>query len=59
LQPESIGCDTRSYGTVAVLRAEGDLDGDGARSLFERRINVDRDHELVPGDVLLIHDRVE
>lgn len=57
--PESIGCESRSHGAIAVLRAHGDLDGDGERSLFERRVSVDRNHDLTSGDVLLMHDRVE
>jgi len=56
---EQAGCDTKAHGTLALLRARGDLDADGVTSLFERRVTVDRERELVDGDVLLIHDRIE
>lgn len=41
-----------------VLRAEGDLDGDGVRSVFERRATIRRDG-FVPGEELLVHQRTE
>lgn len=44
---------------LVVLRAEGDLDGDGDRSLFERAAVVNDRGELVPSGVLWIRDRVE
>lgn len=56
------GCDLRSpEGTYLVtLRAEGDLDGDGERSIFERRAAADQDTgELVPIGILYVRDRVE
>lgn len=57
--PERTDCDGRASGVLAVLRAEGDLDGDGNRSLFERRVLVDRETGTVRGDVLMMRDRVE
>lgn len=57
--PEHADCDRKATGVVAVLRAEGDLDGDGNRSLFERRVIVDRETGAVRGDVLMMRDRVE
>lgn len=57
--PERADCDRKANGVVAVLRAEGDLDGDGNRSLFERRVLVDRETGTVHGDVLMMRDRVE
>ena len=41
------------------LRAEGDLDGDGKRSLLEREATVDEDGTLVLIGVLYMLDRVE
>lgn len=57
--PRAAGCDAKSWGTLAVLRAEGDLDGDGSYSLFERQLNVTREHGIASGDVLLMRDRIE
>jgi type II secretory pathway pseudopilin PulG len=42
-----------------VLRAEGDLDGDGAYSLFERSIWIRPDGTWHPDPVLHIKDRTE
>ncbi len=44
---------------VLVLSAEGDLDGDGVHSHFQRRDGVDAQGQLVPVDVLYVRDRVE
>lgn len=44
--------------TVLTLRAEGDLDGDGILSLFERSATA-ADGELVPNPLLVVTDRVE
>ena len=44
-------------GTV-VFRAEGDLDGDGVRSTFERRATIGREG-FRPSDALLVHQRTE
>jgi hypothetical protein len=41
-----------------VFRAEGDLDGDGVRSTFEREAVVDR-RGFTSGEVLLVHQRTE
>ena len=41
-----------------VFRADGDLDGDGVRSVFERRAVVGRDG-FSPADALLVHQRTE
>ena len=60
-EPTASGCGLRSpEGTyLLTIRAEGDLDGDGERSVFERRARATDDGELVPSDVLYIRDRVE
>ncbi len=59
--PVASGCDLRSpEGTFLVtFRAEGDLDGDGERSLFERRARGTEDGTLVPVGILYVRDRVE
>lgn len=41
-----------------VFRAEGDLDGDGVRSTFERSAAVGRDG-FMPAKALLVHRRTE
>jgi hypothetical protein len=43
---------------LVTLRAEGDLDGDGALSRFERHAQ-DRDGELAFDPLLVMHDRIE
>ena len=49
-----------SVGAVLiVLRAEGDLDGDGLYSSFERRAKVLPGGKLQPDPVLHVQDRVE
>ena len=60
-EPTASGCGLRSpEGTyLLTIRAEGDLDGDGERSVFERRARATDEGELVPSDVLYIRDRVE
>lgn len=60
-EPTSSGCGLRSpEGTyLLTIRAEGDLDDDGERSIFERRARATDDGQLVPSDVLYIRDRVE
>lgn len=58
--PTGHGCrlgDAVEPGTV-VFRAEGDLDGDGVRSTFERRAKIGRER-LEPEGVLLVHQRTE
>ena len=44
--------------STVVFRAEGDLDGDGVRSTFERRATVGRDG-FMPAEALLVHQRTE
>ncbi len=47
-------------GGSVVFRAEGDLDGDGVRSVFERRATIDgAGAALKPAGTLHIHRRVE
>ncbi|UJR80537.1 Hypothetical protein I5071_25840 [Sandaracinus amylolyticus] len=61
-EPATHGCGLRSAeGTYLVtFRANGDLDGDGVRSVFERRAAADpRTGELVPIGILYTRDRVE
>jgi type II secretory pathway pseudopilin PulG len=43
---------------LLTLRAEGDLDGDGVLSRFERSVAL-RDGELVLEPLLVVHERVE
>lgn len=60
--PSSAGCGVTprdAHDAVVVLTAEGDLDGDGTRSHFERRDGVDAHGDLTPIDVLYVRDRVE
>ena len=52
--------DRRNAAREEGFRAEGDLDGDGERSIFERRAAADPDSgELVPIGILYVRDRVE
>jgi hypothetical protein len=48
----------RRTGAGLVLRAEGDLDGDGTLSHFERTLRVVAD-ELVPEPLFVTRDRTE
>ncbi|MET0385433.1 MAG: hypothetical protein ABW321_05715 [Polyangiales bacterium] len=58
--PEASGCSRARGDQVAlVLRAEGDLDGDGVYSQFERRVQLMPHGELHAEPVLHIEDRVE
>jgi hypothetical protein len=62
LTPTVSGCDLRSpEGTYLVTyRAVGDLDGDGERSLFERRDRALDDQDLLePVGILYVRDRTE
>ena len=54
------GCGLRESdeGVAATFRAEGDLDGDGVLSTFERRASIGPDG-LTPADSLLVHQRIE
>jgi type II secretory pathway pseudopilin PulG len=60
--PAQSGCGTAtdrpSAAPLLTLRAEGDLDGDGKLSRFERTAR-DRDGELVFDALLSIRDRIE
>lgn len=62
LTPTVSGCDLHSpEGTYLVsYRAVGDLDGDGERSLFERRDRaLDGEDVLEPVGILYVRDRTE
>jgi type II secretory pathway pseudopilin PulG len=56
--PSSSGCDLPA-GATLILRAEGDLDGDGVYSRFERRAQINADGTFTPEPVLHIEDRIE
>lgn len=58
--PEKAGCGLRAKGgkPVLTLRAEGDLDGDGELSTFERQATVE-EGRLVPTGILYVRDRME
>jgi hypothetical protein len=61
-EPVAHGCDLRSpEGTFLVtFRAQGDLDGDGERSIFERRAAAaPATGDLEPVGILYVRDRVE
>jgi type II secretory pathway pseudopilin PulG len=60
-EPTASGCNLRSpEGTyLLTIRAEGDLDGDGERSIFERRARANDDGELEPAGILYVRDRTE
>lgn len=60
-EPTASGCGLRSpAGTyLLTLRAEGDLDADGERSVFERRSTATEDGELEPFGILYVRDRAE
>ncbi len=58
--PSQDGCDligSDDLGWVS-FRAEGDLDGDGVRSTFERRATLQAD-AMKPADTLRVHQRIE
>jgi len=59
--PIKDGCDLlpQDGRPLLTLRAEGDLDGDGKLSLFERQATANESGELIPVGVLRIHDRTE
>jgi type II secretory pathway pseudopilin PulG len=59
--PVKDGCDLLAQNTrpLLTLRAEGDLDGDGKLSLFERQATANDAGELVPVGVLRVRDRTE
>ena len=60
-EPAASGCGLRSPAGsyLLTLRAEGDLDADGERSLFERRMAADDDGDLFEFGILYARDRVE
>jgi type II secretory pathway pseudopilin PulG len=66
LLPAASGCGVsapddetgRGDGRLLTLRAEGDLDGDGQLSTFERSARAG-EGELIPDPLLFTHDRVE
>ena len=59
--PSESGCELPSEGgnSLVTFRAEGDLEGDGVRSRFERRATLTPDGTLQPGEQLHVHQRVE
>ncbi len=56
---EGCGLEAPDNGPLVLFRAEGDLDGDGKRSVFEREASVGEDGTLVPVGILHMLDRVE
>lgn len=58
--PTRHGCDLLSADASVEIsfRAEGDLDGDGVRSTFERRGSLEADG-LRPAAALRVHQRIE
>ncbi|MCA9610926.1 MAG: hypothetical protein H6719_02175 [Sandaracinaceae bacterium] len=60
-EPTASRCGLRSpEGSYLVtLRAEGDLDGDGERSLFELRLRAEDSGDLVEEGILYVRDRAE
>jgi Tfp pilus assembly protein PilE len=59
--PEASGCglEPSDGEPVLTVRAEGDLDGDGRLSRFERGASIDENQVLTPTRVLVVEDRVE
>jgi len=59
--PVGAGCglEVREGETLFTVTADGDLDGDGQRSHFERRATLDATGQVVPLGVLQVRDRVE
>lgn len=60
-EPTASGCGLRSPegSYLLTLRAEGDLDDDGERSLFERRMAANDQGELESFGILYVRDRAE
>ena len=58
--PSADGCALAETGdTVSIVfRAEGDLDGDGVRSTFERTATID-EGRFAHGEALIVHQRTE
>jgi len=59
-RPDENGCDLEGSKGAGIVsfRAEGDLDGDGVRSTFERRATLEAG-VLAPEGVLHVHQRIE
>jgi type II secretory pathway pseudopilin PulG len=58
--PTKAGCALPTPGTgVLVVRAEGDLDGDGVLSSFERSASIQVAGELSPDPLLRVRERIE
>lgn len=57
-QPSVEGCDLGAANPTLVFRAEGDLDGDGVRSTFERRVTL-RPDGSAEADSFHVHQRIE
>ena len=60
-EPTAAGCGLRSPegSYLLTLRAEGDLDADGERSVFELRMRAEDSGELVEEGILYVRDRAE
>lgn len=60
-EPAASGCGLRSPegSYLLTLRAEGDLDDDGERSVFEHRLAADEDGALFEFGLLYVRDRAE
>lgn len=60
-EPTAAGCGLRSPegSYLLTLRAEGDLDADGERSVFEIRMRAEDSGELVEEGILYVRDRAE
>ena len=58
--PSADGCALAESGDAVsvVFRAEGDLDGDGVRSTFERAATIDQSG-FAQGEALIVHRRTE
>lgn len=59
--PSQVGCNLggEGKGGPVTFRAEGDLEGDGVRSRFERQATPTLDGTLQPIERLHVHQRVE
>ena len=60
-EPTATGCGLRSPegSYLLTVRAEGDLDADGERSMFEQRLTAEESGELVEFGILYVRDRGE
>jgi hypothetical protein len=60
-EPTASGCGLVSPASTYLLtiRAEGDLDSDGERSVFERRARANEEGMLEPSGILFVRDRTE